>query len=256
MSTHKYPTWDRNRSAFLKVGFIVALLSVIIAFQSESMATAPEEYIVEPELIPLTEPIRTPRDKKKKTPPPKAPEPEDITEKIDTQDEFIEPDPEPIEKTDNEIVKNTTEEYFPAIDTANTKKFTPPPTPEPEFEPEPEDKIVIRAERMPCFESCSNNATEEDRRTCTEEALLSFIYSNVKYPLAAKENGIEGPVVIRFVIDKEGIISETQILKDIGGGCGNEVVRVIKELPQWLPGKQNGRPVRVQYTMPIKFHLD
>jgi len=255
MNTHKYPTWDRNRSAFLKVGFIVALLSVIIIFQTESMVVTAEEYQVLPEDDILIEPIRTPHSEKVKTPPIKAPEPEDIIEKIDEQDDFVEAKEEPIQD-DNVITKESTEEFFvPTVDTTTKTKVTPP-APKPEPVPEPEVELVFRAERMPCFATCSQNTDESERRKCTEEALLSFIYSKLRYPIAAKENGIEGGVVTSFVVDKDGNVKDIKTKRDIGGGCGKEIRNILSQLPKWSPGKQNGRPVHVQYTIPIKFKLD
>ncbi len=256
MSTHKLPKWDRNRSAFLKIGFIVALLSVIIIFQTESMSTQPEEYQVEAEDIGIIEPIRTPYREKVKTPPPKAPEPEDIIEKIIDDPEFVEQLDEP---TEDDVIDNDrkepTEDYFISpVDT--TSKAVAPPAPKPEPVVEPEIELVFRAERMPCFGSCAETVEEEERRKCTEEALLSFIYSKLKYPALARENGIHGRVITSFVVDKDGNVKDIQIKRDIGGGCGKVVKEIIGQLPSWIPGKQNGRPVHVQYTIPIKFELN
>ncbi len=256
MSTHKYPTWDRNRSVFLKLGFILALLTVIILFQTESRATPPEEYDIEPLEEILTTPERTVQKKKVKTPPVKPPEPEDIIEKIDEQDEFVEEKEEPIEDKENTPVRDSKEEYIlPKVDTS--AKTIAPPTPAPEPDPEPEETpLVIRAEKMPAFDGCVDIIEEEDRRKCTEEALLSFIYSKLRYPVLAKENGIEGRVVSSFVVDKNGRVRDIEIRRDIGGGCGNVVEKILEQMPTWIPGKQNGRPVHVMYTIPIKFQLD
>ena len=71
----------------------------------------------------------------------------------------------------------------------------------------------------------------------------------------ASTNGIEGTVVLDFIVEKTGKISNVEILKEIGGGCGNEVVRVINGMPDWIPGKQRGREVRVRFKLPVKFTL-
>jgi len=255
MRIHQYPTWDRNRSAFLKVGFIIALLSVIIIFQTESILSQPEEFQFSVEEDGLIEPIRTPYQEKVKTPPVKAPEPEDIIEKIEDDPEFVEEQAKPEEVLDNSKSVVSTEEYVVApVDTASRK--VAPPAPKPIPEPEPEVELVVRAERMPCFDSCAETVEEKERRTCTEEALLAFIYSKLSYPTIARENGISGRVVASFVVDKDGHVKDVEIRKDIGGGCGKVVKDIIDQLPTWIPGKQNGRPVHVQYTIPIKFELN
>lgn len=113
---------------------------------------------------------------------------------------------------------------------------------------------------MPRFPGCEDIKNDEERENCAKEKLLAFIYENIKYPKLARNNGIEGQCVVRMVIEKNGRISEAEVVKDIGGGCGDEAVRVIKamnELPQkWIPGRQRGMPVRVQYLLPVKFKLE
>lgn len=89
-----------------------------------------------------------------------------------------------------------------------------------------------------------------------EEAMYKWLANNMKYPQVAKENSISGNVVVTFVVEKDGSITGVQVLKDIGGGCGDEAVRVVKSMPRWKPGKQNGVPVRVQFNLPIRFTLE
>ena len=89
-----------------------------------------------------------------------------------------------------------------------------------------------------------------------EDSLYNFIYSNLRYPQVAKDNAIEGRVFLRFVVEKDGSITNVKIIRDIGGGCGREAKRVVEMMPKWIPGKQNGKPVRVQFNMPITFKLN
>ena len=88
-----------------------------------------------------------------------------------------------------------------------------------------------------------------------EEALKAFINKNIIYPPYAKENRIEGRVVVRFVIERDSTISNIEILQKLGFGCDEEVIRLVKTMPNWIPGKSNGKPVRVYYTLPIVFKL-
>ncbi|MBS1783458.1 MAG: TonB family protein [Bacteroidetes bacterium] len=83
-----------------------------------------------------------------------------------------------------------------------------------------------------------------------------FLAKNLRYPELAKENNIQGRVVTRFVVDENGDVSDVNVVKGIGGGCDEEAVRVIKKMPKWKPGKQNGKPVKVYYTLPISFRLE
>lgn len=87
------------------------------------------------------------------------------------------------------------------------------------------------------------------------QALHEFISTNIKYPLEAKKNNISGKVYVSFVVSSSGKIKETRILRGIGGGCDEEALRVVDLMPDWQPGKQNGKPVNVQYNLPILFQL-
>jgi len=82
-----------------------------------------------------------------------------------------------------------------------------------------------------------------------------YLQKNLKYPPMARENNITGRVIMSFVVEKNGNLTDIKVLRGIGGGCDEEAIRVLKNAPAWKPGIQNGRPVRVAYTMPIFFQL-
>ena len=88
------------------------------------------------------------------------------------------------------------------------------------------------------------------------DSLYAYIGRNIKYPEAAKKEKIQGRVFVTFVIEKDGQVSSAKILRDIGGGCGEEAIRVVKNMPKWKPGTQRGNPVRVQFNLPIMFQLE
>ncbi len=88
-----------------------------------------------------------------------------------------------------------------------------------------------------------------------DEARIRFITENIKYPELARKKGIQGRVFVTFVIEKDGQISNVKVIRGIGSGCDEEAVRVISMMPKWKPGMQNGKTVRVQFNMPIKFAL-
>lgn len=88
-----------------------------------------------------------------------------------------------------------------------------------------------------------------------EEARMKYLQENIKYPQMARESGIQGTVYATFVVEPDGRITNVGILRGIGGGCDEEAIRVIRNMPRWKPGKQRSKAVRVQFNMPIRFVL-
>ncbi len=135
----------------------------------------------------------------------------------------------------------------------------PPPPPPP---PSPMVEEVFRvAESMPRFPGCEEaTSSRDDKKACADKKMLDFVYGNLQYPAIAKENGISGTVVVQFTVEKDGSIQDIKIVRDIGGGCGQEALRIIQKMIddglKWIPGKHRGRPVKVLYNLPIRFRLE
>jgi protein TonB len=89
-----------------------------------------------------------------------------------------------------------------------------------------------------------------------DEARIKYMVENIKYPEAARKNGITGTVFVQYVVEKDGSITGVKVLRGIGGGCDEEAMRVIENMPNWEPGLEKGKPVRTQFNMPISFKLD
>ena len=87
------------------------------------------------------------------------------------------------------------------------------------------------------------------------EALSQYIVDNIRYPEQAKNDSTQGTVFVRFVVESDGSVADAEVLRGIGSGCDEEALRVVKAMPKWKPGRVNGNPVRVQYTLPITFKL-
>jgi len=87
-------------------------------------------------------------------------------------------------------------------------------------------------------------------------SVAEFLQKNLRYPDLAKENNIQGRVTVRFVVNETGDVSDVQVVKGIGGGCDEEAKRVVMKMPKWKPGKQNGKAVKVYFTLPISFRLE
>lgn len=119
-------------------------------------------------------------------------------------------------------------------------------------------------ERMPAFPepTCGDYhaTTNPDElataKQCREQAMLQYIYTSVKYPEIARENGYEGKAVVSFVIEKDGRLSDVHSVRFTTRSIDEETVRVIRSMPRWIPGYQYGEPVRVAFTMPIVFKLE
>ena len=88
-----------------------------------------------------------------------------------------------------------------------------------------------------------------------QEALMQFLRQEVKYPKEAEEKGLQGRVVVRYIIEKDGSISEVEIVKSVNEYLDAEAIRVVNAMPKWKPGKQKGEPVRVKFTLPVTFRL-
>ena len=117
---------------------------------------------------------------------------------------------------------------------------TPPPPPAPK--PEVSNKVFDVVEEMPSFPG-------------GQGALMSFLSSNIKYPVVAQENGVQGRVIVGFVVERDGSITDVKIMRSVDPSLDREAQRVVKSMPKWKPGKQNGSAVRVKYTVPVVFRL-
>jgi hypothetical protein len=124
------------------------------------------------------------------------------------------------------------------------------------------DTTIYQAvEEMPRFPGCEMlDTTAEVKARCATQQLLNFMYNNIRYPQEAIREEIEGMVVMNFVVEKDSTISNLKIVKDIGGGCGLEAMRVAAQMNDigilWTPGKKDGKAVRTQFTLPIRFKIE
>jgi len=134
-------------------------------------------------------------------------------------------------------------EASPAPPKAIDKKVeAPAPVDEANEPTEPEEQLFLVVEDMPVFPG-------------GEKAMYTYIGQNLIYPEQAKKEGIQGRVFVTFVVEKDGSITDVELLRGVSDELDQEALRVIKGMPKWTPGGQRGKPVRVQYRMPIKFGL-
>lgn len=220
MFTKKYPEADVHRysSTFFRVGLIFALGLVIFAF-TYSEGGNEDEVTVNIEGFEEIE-VEPPQTIREPPPPPPPPPPEIVVVE------------------DEEIVEEEPDFEIPEIE-EETVIDIPEPEPEEEIV---EEEIFRVVEDMPVFPG-------------GDAGLMKYLAS-IPYPPIARENDIEGTVYINFVVGKDGKVSDVGIARSSGDKLLDEAaVNHIKKMPAWSPGKQRGKPVKVQYTVPIKFKL-
>lgn len=217
---------ENKKFIFREIGLIIALMLVFLAFNLKSHDKATIDLEVRnsdnitEEIIPITiQEIKQP-------PPPPA-----------TKSVVI------------NIVENTVEvENDIEINAdADQETYVPDYTPTFNIEEEEEEiiedeEIFVVVETMPSFPGGMNK-------------LMEYLQNNLRYPQLAKELNIQGRVFLTFVIEKDGSVTDTKLLRGIGGGCDEEAIRVVNNMPKWIPGSQRNKPVRVQYNLPINFML-
>lgn len=209
---------ERKKFSFWMIGLLTAFALTLVCFEWATFVDRGEGYgQVQLDLLEeeVIPPSATPPP-----PPPPPPAPSTVLEIVDDEEEVIEE-----EVIDMEVKENTVVEA--------------PVRQEEEAE---EEQIFTIVEDQPSFPG----GTEE---------LYKYLGKAVKYPEMAKDAGISGTVYVTFEVDKEGNIKDVKVLRGIGGGCDEEAIRVVKAMPKWKPGKQRGKPVRVQFNLPIKFTL-
>lgn len=162
----------------------------------------------------------------------------------------------PVIKKDSEVKKeivsqsdlNTSKTAIGAFDVkGNTDKGEVLKAEQEIAQPEPpkhveENKVFDVVEEMPSFPGGPS-------------ALMSYLSSNVKYPVVAQENGVQGRVVVSFVVERDGSITDVKVVRSVDPSLDREATRVVKSMPNWNPGKQNGSAVRVKYNVPVSFKL-
>ncbi len=227
MELKKNPKADleNRRGLYLEIGLVVILVAALVAFNLKSYDSE-EKVQFERQASEEQEEIII-QTQQEELPPPPPPEQPEVT----TEFEVVEDDKE----VKNELVVN-------AEVTEETKNIEITPVKIEEEEEEEEQQIFTVVENDPEFPGGM-------------EALYKYLAQNIKYPQLARDNNITGRVYVTFVVERDGSITGCKVLRDIGGGCGAEAVRVVKSMPKWTPGKQRGKAVRVQFNLPVNFNL-
>jgi protein TonB len=247
MSWNHLPVWDKNSPIYFKIGMIISLAIINIAINYESLLPNYSDFVFTDDPMNLLV-----MEVKNHTEPSEPKQPVTIRKAHQFNANIVTTDQTVIDRTET-ISDNTDIDVHPT-NTNNTG------TGESDAVlPDKKDVVstptLLISEQMPYLTTCESNVSEDNRRKCTQSTMLATIYKYLKYPAIARETGVQGTVIITFIIDKNGKMTQLEIIRDIGAGCGYEAVKVIKSLGEWIPGRHNKQAVNVKYTIPIRFKL-
>lgn len=215
-----------KRSLFLEIGFVLSLGLVLLAFEWTSRPAEVEGFQQETgsDLVQETVPV-TRQQERKEPPPPPPPKSTEIINIVENdvviEDELV------LEKSEADQDTRVSIDAFAS-----------------EEEEEEEEQVFVVVEDMPSFQGKGLNA------------FAAFVQRNLEYPLVAQENGIEGTIYLRFIVDKDGSVINVQVLRGVDPTLDKTAIETVQRAPKWKPGKQRGKPVKVSCTMPISFTLE
>ena len=217
---------ENKRLLFVEIGFVVALAAVLGAFEWSSKdkkadtLVAENQELIEEEIIPITQ--ETP------PPPPEAPKIPILSDQIDIVDDNI--------KVDNDII---------SLDDSDDMGFEIQDYIEETVEEVVEEEAIPfqLVEKKPSFNGGDANEFSK------------WVNERLNYPEIAKENGVQGRVMLQFTVNADGTVSNVKVLRGVDPSLDKEAVRVVSSSPKWTPGKQRDRNVKVTYTFPVIFQL-
>ncbi len=202
---------------YIEIGLVITLLLLIVAFRIDWRPKQEMQFVMEEQEVVQMEEIVQTKQEVKPPPPPRPPVPVEVPDETTLEEEDLNLDA--------------------ALDINEALTNVPPPPPPPDEEEEPEPEVFIVVEEMPEILG-------------GQEAL----YNCIKYPEIARKAGVEGRVIIQFVVDENGNVTNPQVLRGVGAGLDEEALRCVSQL-KFKPGRQRGRPVRVRFTLPVIFRL-
>lgn len=226
---------EGKKSTGLLIGYVLTLAAMFVAFEwtqkdKKVIETEPVyESVYEEDMIPIShqEEVAAP-------PPAAAPKIAEVLNIVDNETELVEEEVETSEEVNQAIVTN-------AVGTGTPSATTGPVGPV--VEDVDENMVYDVVEQNPKFPG-------------GDEALMKWLYENLKYPTICQEQGIQGRVITQFVVNRDGSIVDITIVRSPDPYMSKEAERVLKKMPKWQPGRQRGKAVRVKFTLPITFRLN
>ncbi|MFN8239650.1 MAG: energy transducer TonB [Bacteroidales bacterium] len=226
--------YNRNLLIGMAFGLVILGTAVIAPFLSAKAAAnraARAERNVEIKMENLDQP-----DQNVEPPPPPPPPPQEVVEQV----RYVPPVLVDSVKPEEAAQMMTADQA--QVEVKNEDVSAVEEVQEEVKEEEAPAEVFVVVEEMPSFPG-------------GEKALMEFIYANIQYPEIAKENNLQGRVILKFCVTYKGGVDQVQVLKGVDPALDNEAIRVIKMLPPWKPGKQGGKPVNVWYNVPVTFQL-
>lgn len=250
-------TSGRNIKALLILVIAAALVGGFLAWKviEQKQAEEQQAYMEAMELAKLQQQAKKEEKKKEPVKPkiepkkeiPVARETQKFTAPVIKKDELVKEENQvkQMDKLDEKVAVGTenkegTKDRLAEAVRSDIAVAAPPPPPAPK--PEVSNKVFDVVEEMPHFPG-------------GPAALQAFLSSNTKYPVVAQENGVQGRVTVSFVVERDGSITDVKVVRSVDPSLDREATRVVKSMPRWSPGKQNGSAVRVKYTVPVVFRL-
>lgn len=231
METRKNPEADieKRRLAWRALGFVASLSLILAALAWTSYdINIVRGFDFEMELL---EDEEIPIDMIQPPPPPPPPQQTTIIEIVDDEEEIE----NELEVEDMELSEDTEIEVVEVVE-----------------ETVEDDTPFMIVENMPALGDCKKLRGDE-RHQCTQMEIIKYVATNTKYPPIAKDANIQGTVFVYFVVDKTGTVKDAKVMREVDPRLDAEALRVIRTLPKFEPGEQRGKPVSVQYTIPVKF---
>lgn len=226
---------EGEKGTGLLIGYIIALATMFACFEfttreyvETDVVYATTSFVSEEEVVPITQPIFTAAP----PPPADAPQVAEILDIVDNNTDIVEEKIETSESTTEAITGPSAPVAGPVI--------AGPPAPV--AEESDENEIFEVVEQNPAFPG-------------GDKALMQYLTKNLKYPASAQEAGIQGRVLVQFVVNKDGSIVDPKVLRSVDAALDKEAMRVVMAMPKWTPGKQRGKTVRVKFTLPVTFRL-
>ena len=250
-------TSGRNIKALLILVIAAALVGGFLAWKviEQKQAEEQQAYMEAMELAKLQQQAKKEEKKKEPVKPkvemkkeiPVARETQKFTAPVIKKDELVKEENQvkQMDKLDDKVAVGTENKEGVkdrTVEAVRNDIAVAPPPPPPAPKPEVATKVFDVVEEMPSFPG-------------GQGALMSYLASYIKYPVVAQENGVQGRVIVSFVVERDGSISDVRVARSVDPSLDREAQRVVKSMPRWKPGKQNGSAVRVKYTVPVVFRL-
>ncbi|GHV48500.1 protein TonB [Bacteroidia bacterium] len=219
---------EGSKSSSYLMGLVVGFAILFVGFEwgTREVKAVMDTGIVEiqdEEQIDVTRPEETP-------PPPPPPVQQVIAEVLDIVEDDVKLEQEEIVSSEDNSK------------TAQVQTYVAPAAAVQEEEEESAQEIFAIVEEMPKFPG-------------GDAEMMKYLYANIKYPVIAQENGVQGRVTVQFVVNRDGTIVDAVVVRGVDPSLDKEALRVVNSMPKWSPGQQRGKPVRVRFTVPVTFRL-